>query len=699
MKAAMEQVRTNPMQAFPVPANGGIVEETPPCLSWIPLDAHCEYTVKIYRSGELVSEGSTEKNYFVPKEFLAPGMYTWTVETENAVREPWSFSIAEHAVTILRKSAEEVFAAIPDVRPRHLFFREDIPELITRTGEIEALKRTVEAARHDGMPQPPRYHMDENALPYREYFGRYRDFCDRDLIACGLAWQLLGDKQAAKHGKELLLTICSWNPEGPCSITGKWGDEVGLSNARCLPAALDLFWDLLDGKQREFVAKAVVSYALQCEARLGIFDYCRNPGDSHAGRLPAYLGEAAMVLKGTNAVPEETLLRWLGYALEIYGGIFPHFGGTDGGWAEGVFYATSYTRWYLPFFTAVERYSGVNYLSRPFYQRLCQYYLHFAADAEVHPFGDGYWCHSEDAEWPGFFAQNPCRIYAQRFGPKEAVSRAEKAASPEVFLLHLLDVFLPRLPAPETSLAGPAENLRAFPDTGFVSMHTNVADPENDTWCLMRASRFGSDSHRHADQGSFALLDRGTALITPSGYFGRQYGTKHHFRWLKTTQAHNALLFNGIGQYENSHLAAAKLTDWKDEKGIMTASADMTGAYPLPVKWLRELSMTKDGLLTVTDTVDADIPVTVSYPLHFLSLPEAQENSLKLLRNGTELTVTPLEGGLSALEITDKFAVDLNEGEPEAYHVTMPQQYHAMWKTAADTHHRIVVEYRVRRLK
>ena len=114
MKAAMEQVRTNPMQAFPAPANGGIVEETPPCLSWIPLDAHCEYTVKIYRSGELVSEGSTEKNYFVPKEFLAPGTYTWTVETENAVREPWSFSIAEHAVTILRKSAEEVFAAMDE---------------------------------------------------------------------------------------------------------------------------------------------------------------------------------------------------------------------------------------------------------------------------------------------------------------------------------------------------------------------------------------------------------------------------------------------------------------------------------------------------------------------------------------------------------------------------------------------------------
>ena len=77
------------------------------------------------------------------------------------------------------------------------------------------------------------------------------------------------------------------------------------------------------------------------------------------------------------------------------------FGGPDGGWAEGMFYASSYTKWYLPFFSAVERFSGASYLKRPFYQRLIRYFQHFCPpNWEIHPFGDGYWCRSDDAEWP-----------------------------------------------------------------------------------------------------------------------------------------------------------------------------------------------------------------------------------------------------------------------------------------------------------
>ena len=165
------------------------------------------------------------------------------------------------------------------------------------------------------------------------------------------------------------------------------------------------------------MARTVAAYANQCERRLKKIDFCQNPGDSHCGRLPAYLGEAAMVLKGMDVVPQDVLVRWLTYAVDIYSGIFPYFGGPDGGWAEGMFYASSYTKWFLPFFCAVERFSGVSFLRRPFYQRLIRYFQHFCPPGwEIHPFADGYWCKPDDAEWPGFFAQNPYHIYAERFG-------------------------------------------------------------------------------------------------------------------------------------------------------------------------------------------------------------------------------------------------------------------------------------------
>lgn len=690
------QIRTSGQQIFPMPRDGETVFESPPCLAWIPLDGNMTYTAVIWRDGVEVWRGETEKNYIVPNRILEPGTYRWNLYAGDAERGEQSFTVDAGAVRFLRPSAEELICAVPKGHPRHLFGSADIPALLaSRQSELEALKRNIQAAYANGIAERPMFHRDPGALPYREYFGRFRDFCDRDLVALSLGYALLGDGEAGAAAKERLLAYCDWNPAGPCSLIGKYGDEVGLSMARCLPSVYDLLYPILTPAERDLVAWTVAAYAEQCEARLRRLDFCRNPGSSHAGRLPAYLGEAALVLCDSDILPRERLLSWLDYALDIYGGIFPYFGGTDGGWAEGAFYSTSYTKWYLPFFSAVERYTGKSFLCRPFYQRLTQYLLHFAnPEFENHPFGDGYWCRSEDPEWPGFFAQNPYRFYAERFGPELARRRSEKAAAPELYLLHLLDVFLPTGSPPQSRLTGEEKNLAVFPDTGFISMHTDLAEAERDFACLIRASRFGSDSHRHPDQGSFALFYGGVALISPSGYFGRRYGTRHHMEWLNSTEAHNALLFNGKGQHQNSHLAVGRILSHGEKDGVMRASVSAGEAYPTPLIWHRHFEMSQNEL-RVIDEVRSDEPVTVTYPLHFLSMPTAEGQSLSLSRKGVFLKITPESGDLEDLTVTDRFAVDLNEGEPEAYHVKMPPQYHASWKTKPRKEHRIVVSFRL----
>lgn len=418
----LEQKRTSGSQIFPAPADGAVIEETPPVFSFLRDGKEKKYRVVVQdRSGKIVFEAETEKNHVVPKEPLKPGKYRWNLLCGEEERGWQEFVISENAAVILRKDAESVFCAVPDVRPRHLFFKEDIPGILKkRKAETEVLKRNIEAACARELPKPPLFYSFEDGLPYREYFGEYREYCDRDMVACALGYALLGDEGAGKKAKELLLTICSWNPDGPCAVNAPWNDEIGLSNARCIPAVYDMLYDILTDQQRYIAEKTIIAYAEQCEERLRALDFAENPGDSHAGRLPAYLGEAALVLKGSTYIKEEILIRWLSYALEIYGGIFPFYGTADGGWAEGPFYASSYTKWYLPFFMAVERFADVRFLDRPFYQRLPQFLLHFAEkERENHPFGDGYWCGSEDPEWKGFFAQNPFRLYAERFGPEE----------------------------------------------------------------------------------------------------------------------------------------------------------------------------------------------------------------------------------------------------------------------------------------
>lgn len=698
----LPQQRTSTRQVFPFPTEGETVWETPPCLIWIANESVAgEYNISVRGENGFHWEGHTALNYIVPEILFPAGSYEWNVTTSDAERGWVRFTIAEGAVEFIRPTGKQIFDAVPGpIRPRHLFYKTDVEQILrNRAGEIEVLKRNIALALQDGIPVPPSFYSGESAFSWdtswREYFGRHREYVDRNLIACGLGWQLLGDREAGEHGVRLMLEICSWDPEKECSLFGGFCDEIGLSNARCLPSAYDLLQDLMTPKQRRLAQSALVSYALQCERRILETDFVGNPGNSHVGRIPAYLGDAALVLKGTQ-VPEEMLRRWIDLVAEIYGGIFPFYGGPDGSWAEGPFYASSYTKWYLPFFNAVDRFLDISYLDRPFYQRLSHYMLHFAdPGAEIHPFGDGYWCHSTDVEWPGFFAQDPFRVYAEKFGPEEAVIREKAIPQPDVFLLHLLDVFLPVSSKPKQHITGSAACAVAFPYGGLVSMRSSLTEQKNCMAVMARASRFGSGSHSHADQGSFCLFYEGTALISPSGYYGRGYGTDHHTKWTNTTNAHNCILVDGAGQSTWSHESVGRVERCSREDHIFVSELDLSDAYPTLKQWKRRLVMDAEKLeLTVEDSVTAQKDVTLDWLLHCLSRPENGTGSnATLTRNGIRLDILPQTGLTGKADIQDRFPVDVNAGQPEQFHVQVPPQYHMRWKTESAKAHHIVVKF------
>ncbi|MDD7773331.1 MAG: heparinase II/III family protein [Eubacteriales bacterium] len=692
-------------QLFPHPAEDSVTAETPPVFTFLGDPEISDYTVRVYDDeGDLAWEGRTATMAIVPDKILPPGRYTWDVianagTTAAVHRGIWSFRIAADAVPFLRPNAAEIWDAIPDCHPRHLFTKADIPALReSHTRELAVLRRNVALAYADGLPTPPRFHRDPDALAYREYFGRHRDYCDRNLVACALAYHLLDDQSAGQFAKKLFLTLCDWNPLGPCSLCGEWGDEIGLSHARCFPAVYDLLYALLSPKERKYAAQTVACYARQCEDRLRRIDFMANPGNSHAGRLPAYLGEAALVLKDSGVVPEAECRRWLTYVAEIYGGIFPYFGTEDGGWAEGTFYATSYTKWYLPFFSAVARYTGKNYLARPFYRRYAQFLMHFCHPAyENHPFCDGYWCHPEDEEWPGFFAQNPMRVYGELTDNPSVRERMALYPDPEVYLLHLLDIFLPIQPIAGAPVE-PVRDMAVFPEAGFASIHTDVRRRERDLALLIHATPFASGSHRPADQGAFAIFYRGSAFLTPSGYFGREYGTAHHMQYTNQTIAANALLIDGEGQpYRDVH-AIGRIVDWGEKSGVSYVKTDLTAAYPTLTRYIRIFRLS-GRTVTVTDEIEADHPTAVTYNLHSLAQPELDGENAAITRDvdghRVTLSIRPLMGALTGLTCTDRFAVDLNEGVPAEYRVTMPTQYHLTWQTAEKRAHTIVVRYEI----
>ena len=692
--------RRNEKENFPSPRHGERIMERSPTFIWLTIPGEEKYTLEIFdENGNLIEKLDTGRHFATPSTVLSPGNYSYCVSAGcGASTQKIPFSVDPRSLLFRRPTVDELLENLPKRRPRHLFFAEDIAALTQKNQTaLAVLRRNAELAYRHGMPKPPAFHKDPTALPYREYFGELRDYVDRDLVATSLLYALTGDERAARHAKELALTVVKNslfedNFNTGAALFGKFGDEVGLSIARCMPAVFDLLYPLFSEEERASVAKIIAIYGDQCKRRIDAVNYMQNPSNSHVGRLPAYLGEAALALAGEGTIDDKTVREWLTLALDVYSGIFPYYGGADGSWAEGAFYATSYTKWFLPFFSLVERLSGKRLDERPFYHRFTNFLYHFAhPDYEIHPFGDGYWCTPDSPEWPGFFAQNPFNYYADRFGPEKARALSARLSDPPYYSLHLLDLFLPTSKRVESSLAAPPRDAEVFPDGGFAVLHSDVSDPDRIT-VMARASRFGSDSHRHADQGSFAIFAGGKALVSPSGYFGRAFGTAHHRLWTNTTAAHNAPLIDGVGQPTYSIKSTGRIVEV--DATAKRVILDMSGAYDNITLWQREIELSGDTV-TVRDTVEAEKPVEVSYPLHSLSKPSPVGNSVIIERSDKRVTVTPTCGGLKLSEITDRFGVDLNEGEPAEYAVEMPTQYHITYKTEKAARHELVVEYKI----
>ena len=685
----LPQIRTENAVLFPAPEDGERLEITPPPMYWLQVEGASEYRVVVENAGgETVVDETIGRNFLILRRPLPPGNYRWNIYADGRQRGWYAFEIAPDALEHIVPTADEVLARIPGTHPRHLYYPEDIETIVARyPGEIEVLRRNIRAAVEQGMPPRPRFHRTDGGYGghprYREAFGDYRDYVDRNLIACALGHLLLRDSDAADYARSAFLNIIDWNPEGPCAVDGQWSDEIGLSNTRCLFAAYDWTFDLYTEEQHRYIRATLAQYARQILRLLVRRNFFNDPGNNHSGRIPAYLGEAVLVLHG-HIDPAETR-QWLQIALDVYGSFFPYYGGRDGGWAQGTFYGSSYTKWYLPFFFAVERHTGFSFLDRPFYWKVSHFFMHLAPPGwEIHPFCDGYWCLPEDEEWPGFFAQDPYGVYAERFGPDVARKFYAMTPLPELFKLHLMDIFRVPFQSRRPDAAGPASQSRAFRDAGFVSIHGKIEDPEQDTAVLIRASKYGTQSHMHADQGGFAVISRGKGLISPTGYFGRGGGTDHHRLWTLQTHAHNCILVDGEGQPARSIRTIGRIECLKEEGPYAFTSLDLGGAYPQLAAYRRRIFFLRPGLILVYDDLKAKEEVRYSWLAHTLSPPEVEGDGIAVRRDPASLRIHLVTGGAETPDFTwtDRFGVGINDNVPEHVHRDHPAQYHLTWIAA-----------------
>ncbi|WP_088743955.1 heparinase II/III family protein [Cobetia sp. QF-1] len=691
------QVFLSPSEALPHCTN-------PPAFHWPILSAESRYTFELLKrdTGECLCREQV-RSPVLCDTLLALGEYQWRVTDDMGDSSEWlPFTISGDEPDYLPPVPAQLFAACEARDQWMLYLDEDIAEVREHAQEdLARMKATAQVALNNSLPAYPDHYRDGRESYKRLAIHQIREWVDRDLMSLCLLYRIEDDQAAGEAAVERLLKLAEWSTDGPATLVRpcQWGDEVGLSLARNVFLAYHWLRPLLAEGERAFVRSLLIRVAEQMVLRLQQDDFAQYPGHSHTSRLPAYLGVAALVLHKEHDRAKCT--QWMQQALDLYQGVLPFYGSADGGWAEGAFYSSSYTKWFHPFFLAVERLSGFSFYQHPFYKNYLKYCRDFVvADNDLHPFGDGFWCRPEGKEWPGFFAQNPLRIYAQRFGSVADIEHCRLLEDRiEIYSLHLLDV-IPTLDQvrltherieqqTRTEHQDPGDSRHAFyPHAGHGLERFGRVE------LRYRCSPFGNSSHRHADQGNISLIDNGHSLLCPTGSYGYAFGSQHHREWTRTSRAHNVPLIAGEGQLLDDPVATAQLLSRDQRENAMVVRLDMSAAYAGGIRVIRTLVLLRDAGLVIHDELSAEQPFAVEWNLHSAVACAQQQTTFTLsagqrdyrlrLNSHPDLTPTLQHGYVQSGggESNEEHDIIDSDARQDVSHMT--------WRLAARTRHHVI---------
>lgn len=692
--------RTSGRMLFPRPANGVSLSISPVGLAWLPCPDAESYRVNIVaKDGRPIYDRRIGKDpVHLPDQVFPAGDYTWDVTaldgtgTDMARRGKQSFTIAEGAVSLPWIKPAALLERVPTTRPRILFPQASLEAVratltTTRKQTWQNCRRAADRAIGKGIPDFPTYHRIEDAgtrrLEYQKYFSTFRGYVNGALMDLALAFLMTEEEKYAQAAKRILLEITAWptDDDDVTSVSARWGDEAGLSFSKCAHVAYDWLYPALNTTERTRVAAMCRARAGQTHRRLLRHNYLTFPGESHDGRLIAYLSDMALALH--DEAPEA--VTWLDYSLKALLTFYPHWAGSDGGWAEGTAYGLWYNTFYIPALEGLRQLAGYDLWQRPFFSQVRYFFFYCTANhGEIRPFGDsaegggpGVKGGSGYAELMAFHAQRyqdpAIGWWVQQIPGNRGGGQGGQGA------LALLHEDKPPAQKP-TGLP----HSRVFSSVGWAGLHSDITRPAEDTCLIFKSSPYGSVSHSHADQNAFAIMKGGTALAIPSGHYGPSYGKPHHAEWTRSTQANNCILVNGQGQTMRSARAQGRIVGFTDAPGHTYVAGDATAAYEGKLKrWVRHILFLRPGVFLILDDIEAPAPSQFQWLLHSFERMDVQGTEVTTRRKEAVLNVSlACSQGLN-LSQTDRFATPYNQGIPVAYHRDKAKHWHMTAATRA----------------
>lgn len=707
---------------FNRPAHGERVDVSPPGFCWWRAGSReavfYRLRVKNEKGEEIFTSGILDEPACVPDIVFPAGTYAWTVDAVNASgellarRAPSSFSIIEQALPLPWIDPAQLLERVPESHPRLLFTGE---QLATIRGDLDHGLREPYArllAMADSSLEMPlvkkpdfdRYTSRKDyaakRTAYRTGYHEVGDTYLGGVVSMALAYLLSGDLPYGEAVKAHLLHVTEWSMDGIMSVQDPKFDEVGLRLARALPQAYDWTYDIYAPAERERIEQWMAGLADSLLIRMKRRDYLHTSGESHDGRVPGYLLEFSIALSER---PEA--LAWMDFGMKAVLTVFPHWAGSDGGWAEGLSYALQYNERFITPLQSVYESTGYNLWQKPFFRKF-PYFLTYCTSplGEITPFGD-----SEDQPAGGkaeqlrtmllFYAitnQDPgLRWWVDLFAlgsetgepePEDESASIGDAASAIISLISRDDL-TPVIP-------GHLSPDMAFRGIGWVAMHSDLLHADQDLMLLFKSSPFGPVSHSHLDQNSFAIMKGGYALALPAGSRYPQHGSPFHTKYTRLTEAHNTLLIGGKGQIDRDAKANGAIRAFSSTPHLGYALGEAAPAYGPPViRYGRHVIMIRPSVILVVDEVETSEPVSLEWLMHGKEpfLVDQESQSFISTRGSHRMKVELITPGGIRLSQDDLWPVDPKEGYPMVTTEAPEKQWHLTGSCNTSTTRRVIV--------
>ena len=598
------------------PADGQVVEVTPPPFIWVPAKKDSVYVLEVATSKAFPPQqtrtyGGLRRPVFVPQEPLPPGQWFWRygIETKEgrALGRPRPFTVPQSARPFPFPNWDEVVRRVPRGRPR-LFFPGKRLEQVRKWAEgelkpaIGSLVTSCEKEVGKELVAEPGYRPKGPEVgPWAVHVMRTTRPPMDVMERCALAYLVTGSRRLGEEAKRRLLHFFSWDPNGPTSFFAY--DEPPMWMMMRGTRAYDWTHDLFTPAERTAVEANMKLRARQFLTHLQRLPFESRPYESHAGRLPGFLGECA--LSFIHEWPEAR--DWLEYATLLYYTSYPAWGGDDGGWQEGPGYWGAYMQFALHYVVALREAAGIDLAKKPFFRNTPYYGLYTATPYHEHsPFGDG------QTGSPRGLGQIMYVFSTLTQNPYFRWHAEESKATIGADVLSLA-TYHPQLKARSPRELPPARN---FPAVGLVSFHTALGDAQNDVSFLMRSSPYGGVSHGHADQNAYVIEAFGRGLAIATGYYP-WYGSPHHDQWTRATKAVNSVLVDGQGQVQRQWGANGRITAFDSVEGYDYAEGEAAPAYAGRLdRFRRRVVHVRPGVFVLLDDLEAPRAVRFQWLLH-----------------------------------------------------------------------------------